>query len=569
MPHRMRTPTMAPRRARAHDFRRRYRLTCAALAVLAGLLLARAADVQIIHHHFYRHQAEARMLRHHPLRAHRGTLYDRHGIVIAGSAPVASLWIDPRAFFDASGSVEQLASVLDADATVLTRLLARNRQRRFVYLPGFRRGDPARLEALQARAPIGVHLQQEFKRFYPQSELFAQTVGITDIEGRGLEGLERLFDARLSGQAGYRDVIIDRKGRPVELRDRGCPARPGEDIVLSLDSRMQHILQAGLGPAVQRYGAAAASIVVLEVGTGQILAMANWPTYNSNAPGTGAADARRNRAVTDVFEPGSTVKPFTVAAALATGVITSASTFDTHPGWIRNGRFTTRDYRDLGVLDTSDVLKKSSNVGISLISHRLSREQLHAMFAALGAGHVSGSGFPGERNGVLAAPAAWSGTSKQTLAYGYGLSMTTLQLANAYATLANHGLRVQPTFEHGRATAVSRAMPANVADQVMDMIATTTEPGGTATRARISGYAIAGKTGTARKAAAGGYARHYMSLFAGVIPARHPRYAVAVVVDDPDARRGGYGGGAVAAPIFSELMGRVLHLQDIAPDAPR
>lgn len=568
MPSRMHHTRVSPRRTRTHDFRRRYRLACATLAILAGLLLARAADVQIIHRAFYLHQAEARMLRHHPLRAHRGTLYDRQGVVVAGSAPVASLWIDPKAFFDASGSVEQLASVLDTDATLLAGLLARNRQRRFVYLPGFRRGDPARIEALHARAPAGVHVQQEFKRFYPQSDMFAQIVGVTDIEGHGVEGLERLFDARLAGRAGYRDVIIDRKGRPVELRDRGRPAQAGEDIRLSLDSRMQHALHAGLGAAVQRHGAAAASIVVLEVGSGQILAMANWPSYNNNLPGAGAADAHRNRAVTDVFEPGSTVKPFTVAAALAAGVISAGSTFDTHPGWIRNGRFTTRDYRDLGVLDTTQVLKKSSNVGISLISRRLSREQLHAMLAALGAGQASGSGFPGERDGVLADPAAWSGTSKQTLAYGYGLSMTTLQLANAYATLANDGLRVQPTFERDRATPVMRAIPADVARQVMAMLATTSEAGGTATRARITGYTLAGKTGTARKAVAGGYARRYMSLFAGLVPAQHPRYAIAVVVDDPDGRRGGYGGGAVAAPIFSELVGRMLHLQEVPPDAP-
>ncbi|MEJ1140993.1 peptidoglycan D,D-transpeptidase FtsI family protein [Stenotrophomonas maltophilia] len=562
----VRNRSLSPRAARGHDFRRRYRLTCAALVAMGGLLLARAADVQIIHHRFYLRQAEARMLRHHPLRAHRGTLYDRHGTVIAGSAPVASLWIDPSEFFDASGSVEALATALDADAAALVRLLARDRKRRFVYLPGFRRGDPTTLEALLAKAPTGVHLQREFKRFYPQSDLFAQVIGITDIEGHGVEGLERMFETRLAGRAGYRDVIIDRKGRPVELRDRGRPARAGEDIVLSLDSRMQYTLHAGLGPAAQRHGAAAASVVVLEVGSGQVLAMVNWPTYNNNNPGAGPINARRNRAVTDVFEPGSTVKPFTVAAALDAGVITTTSSFNTHPGWIRNGRFTTRDYRDLGVLDTTEVLKKSSNVGISLISRRLSNDQLHDMFAALGAGHPTGSGFPGERSGTLADTHAWSGTSKQTMAYGYGLSMTTLQLANAYATLANHGMRVQPTFELGQSPARTRAIPAHVAEQVLSMLATTSGPGGTATRARIIGYPIAGKTGTARKASAGGYARRYTSLFAGLVPADHPRYAVAVVVDDPDARLGGYGGGAVAAPIFSELIGRVLHLTDIAPE---
>ncbi|KAF1017067.1 MAG: Peptidoglycan D,D-transpeptidase FtsI [Stenotrophomonas maltophilia] len=341
-PHGARRPAQRTAGSR-YDVRIRFRLVCAAMAMMGVALVLRAADVQVINRGFYMKEAEARMLHRRSLRAHRGTLYDRNGVVIAGSAPVASLWLDPREFNEAGGTPQALAAATSIDVQQLAALLRRHRHRRFVYLPGYRRRDPDQLARVAAAAPAGVHSRQEFRRFYPQAEHFAQLVGTTNIEGKGQEGLELVMEARLAGHPGHQEVIADRLGRAVELHGAGQPAVPGEDIHLTVDARMQYAIYTGLQAAMDEFGAAAASVVVLEIGSDEVIAMVNWPSYNNNRPTEGNSGVRRNRAVTDVFEPGSTVKPFTVSAALDAGVVTPSTVFDTSPGWIQNGCFVTRD----------------------------------------------------------------------------------------------------------------------------------------------------------------------------------------------------------------------------------
>jgi len=304
------------------------------------------------------------------------------------------------------------------------------------------------------------------------------------------------------------------------------------------------------------------------VATGEVLAMANLPTYNNNRVTGENRDAHRNRALTDLLEPGSTMKPITVAAGLEKGVISPTSTFNTSPGWIPNGRFRTSDFRNYGVLDTTGILTKSSNVGSAMIVHKLENQYFYDFVRGFGYGQSTGSGFPGEAAGLFPDPSRWSGTSKQGMSYGYGLSVTPMQIAHAYATLGNHGRSITPTFVKGHVGESRQVVSAAVADEVVRMMQTVTEPGGTGTRAAILGYHVAGKSGTARKASGGGYARRYLAFFAGLVPVENPRFAMAVVIDDPDTSKGGstYGGGYVSAPVFQRVMDGALRLMDVPPD---
>jgi cell division protein FtsI (penicillin-binding protein 3) len=306
--------------------------------------------------------------------------------------------------------------------------------------------------------------------------------------------------------------------------------------------------------------------VVLDVATGEVLAMVNLPTFNPNSVGTSPRDAHRNRAVTDLLEPGSTIKPLTVAAGLEAGAITPASLFDTNPGWIPNGRYRTTDTHNYGVLDTTGVIRKSSNIGAAMIAKRLGDRQFYEFMRRFGYGSVTGSGFPGEAAGLFPAPDRWSGTSKQTMSYGYGLNATPLQIATAYAALGNGGLLHQPSFVKDQHNPPKRVLDANIAGDVLRMMQTVTEPGGTATQAAILGYHVAGKTGTSRKASAGGYSRRYIGYFAGLVPVDKPRFSMVVAINDPDPSRKGYYGGLVSAPVFRNVMEGALRLMDVSPD---
>ena len=362
-------------------------------------------------------------------------------------------------------------------------------------------------------------------------------------------------------------MIRDRRGRIVENVDLVQPATPGRDLTLSIDRRIQYLAYRELKQQVLETGASSGSAVVLDIATGEVLAMANVPSFNPNAVESGQRDAHRNRAVTDLIEPGSTMKPLTVAAALEAGVITPHTLFNTSPGWIPNGKYRTTDTHNYGTLDTTGVIRKSSNVGASLIAKRLSNQQFYDFARRFGYGSSTHSGFPGEAAGLLPTPDRWSGTTKQTMSYGYGLSVTPLQIAHAYAALANGGMMHEPTFVKGQATPERRVLSQQLAHEVVKMMQTVTEPGGTATQASILGYHVAGKTGTARKASGGGYSRNYVAFFAGLVPVDNPRFAMAVVISDPDPSRGhGYYGGLISAPVFRNVMEGALRLMDVPPD---
>jgi cell division protein FtsI (penicillin-binding protein 3) len=393
-------------------------------------------------------------------------------------------------------------------------------------------------------------------------------LGFTNIDDRGQEGVELAFDDWLRGKPGLKKVIRDRRGRIVENVDLVQPATPGRDLTLSIDRRIQYLAYRDLKQKVLETGAASGSAVVLDIATGEVLAMANVPSFNPNAVESGNRDSHRNRAVTDLFEPGSTMKPLTVAAALEAGVITPHTLFDTSPGWIPNGRYRTTDTHNYGTLDTTGVIRKSSNVGASLIARRLTDRQFYDFAHRFGYGQSTHSGFPGEAAGLLPTPDRWSGTTKQTMSYGYGLSVTPLQVARAYAALANGGTMHDPTFVKGQATPTTQVLTPQLAHEIVKMMQTVTEPGGTATRAAILGYHVAGKTGTARVASGGGYSNKYVSFFAGLVPVDNPRFAMAVVINEPDTSKGWSfgGGGYVSAPVFHDVMEGALRLMDVPPD---
>jgi cell division protein FtsI (penicillin-binding protein 3) len=394
----------------------------------------------------------------------------------------------------------------------------------------------------------------------------AHVLGYTNIDDRGQEGLELAFDGWLTGKPGAQRVIRDAHGRIVENVDLVRAAEPGRDLTLSIDRRVQYLTYRELKRALLETGASSASAVVLDIATGEVLAMANLPSYNPNAVDGSHRDAHRNRAVTDVVEPGSTMKPVTIAAGLAAGVVTPDTLINTNPGWMPNGRYRTTDTSNHGVLTVTGVITKSSNVGAAKIANMLPNQQFYDFVHGFGYGSAPHSGFPGESSGVLSPPSRWSGTTKQAMAYGYGLSATPLQIAEVYATLANGGRMIAPTFVKGQRNEPRQVLDARIAHEVMKMMQTVTEPGGTATQAAILGYHVAGKTGTARMASGGGYSRRYISLFAGVVPVDNPRFSMVVVVSEPDPSRRGYYGGSVSGPVFHNVMQGALRLMDVPPD---
>ena len=399
-------------------------------------------------------------------------------------------------------------------------------------------------------------------------EAASHVLGFTGIDDTGQEGLELAFDDVLSGEAGARRVIKDRVGRIVESLDRVRSAYPGRDVVLSIDRRIQSLAYRALLNGVQRHRARAGSAVVLDVRTGEVLAIANQPSFNPNDRGDRSSRSYRNRAVTDQIEPGSTIKPFTVAAALQAEIVRPDSVLDTRPGFLKVGRHTVWDVRNHGVIDVRKVIKKSSNVGAGMLALKLPPGDLWHMFDQIGFGTSTGSGFPGEASGTLTDAGDWGEIHRVTLSFGYGLSATPLQLARAYAAFGNGGVLPEVGFlKTNRVSSASPAMSASVAAQLRAMLEEVVEPGGTGQRAQVDGYRVGGKTGTTRKAEAGGYSRdRYHSVFAGLVPMSDPRLSVVVVVDEPGGDE--YYGGVVAAPVFSDIVAGSLRVLGVAPDDP-
>jgi len=534
------------------------------MAVAVGGLVWRAVDLQLLHKEFLQGQGDARHLRVVSMPAHRGMITDRNGEPLAISTPVDSIWANPRDLLEARGEWKQLAKALDVDRAWLKARIEHNANREFVYLK--RHVPPPVAEQVLALGIPGVSAQREYRRYYPTGEVAGHLLGFTNVDDEGQEGVELRFDQQLRGTPGSMRVVRDRLGRIVETVERLSEPVPGRDIALSIDRRIQYLAYRELKAAVQMNHAKAGSAVVLDVQTGEVLAMVNQPTFNPNNREGLRSERYRNRAVTDQYEPGSTVKPFTVAMALESGQYQPSTPIDTTPGTLRVGPNTIRDVHDYGLIDVSTVIIKSSNVGAGKLALALPAEQLWRKFTQVGLGSATGIDFPGEAGGSLPDYHRWYPIDRVTFSFGYGLSVSTLQLARAYAAIASGGvLKPVSLVPVSQPPAGERVMSEKIAQQLIPMLEGAASEKGTGGAARVAGYRVAGKTGTVRKSAAGGYAEDsYFSLFAGMIPASHPRLVMVVMINDP--RGDAFYGGAVAAPVFGRVMGGAVRLLDIEPD---
>lgn len=537
------------------------------LAAMAVVVLGRAWQLQVHEQDFLVKQGVARHQRTIPVPASRGRILDRNGSPLAVSTPISSVWAEPQKLRAKADAVPQLARVLDLEQERLQATLDRaSATSEFMYVA--RHVDPRLADQVADLKIEGVHLQREFRRYYPAGEVASHVLGATNIDDRGIEGMESLWDELLAGTSGSRRVMRDLKGRAFSEVEYVERERPGGELVLSLDRRIQYLAFRELKRAVEAHGALSGSVVVLRAQTGEVLALANQPSFNPNAPAAQRDAGRRNRAVTDPLEPGSTIKPFTIAAALELGVVDGEQVIDTTPGTYRVGRLEVRDFRDYGALSLEDILKKSSNVGVTKVSLGADPAKMWEVLDEFGFGRDTGSLFPGENFGVLRHGSNWRRIEQATIAYGYGLSATPLQLARAYAALGNDGLLPEISFlkrddpdYRGR-----RVLEPDVARTVRRMLESVVEPGGTGERARVAGYRVAGKTGTSRKPAPGGYRDDkYYAFFAGMAPASKPELVVVVLIDEPSGQQ--YYGGEVAAPAFASIMAGSLRVLGAPMDA--
>ncbi|MCX7897380.1 MAG: penicillin-binding protein 2 [Rhodocyclaceae bacterium] len=542
----------------------RARLVHALLALGAVALLIRAFYLQAVEKDFLIGKGEARYERVIEIPATRGRILDRHGEVLAVSTPVKSVWAIPEDARLTPAQQRQLARLIELDERELARRLASERD--FVYLK--RQISPELAERVAQLQLPGIHLANEYRRYYPAGEVTAHVLGFTGADDIGLEGIELAFQSQLAGKAGSRRVIKDRRGRIVEDVESLRPPQDGRDIVLALDTRIQYLAYARLKEAVSEHRARAGAIVVLDAKTGEVLALAGIPSFNPNKRSELAGAPLRNRAITDTYEPGSTFKPFTVALALEEGRVRFDTPIQTAPGRLSIGPATISDAHPHGLLSVAQVIQKSSNVGAAKIALDLPAEKMWAMFAALGFGKPVGIGFPGEATGRLRPWKRWRPIEQATMAYGHGISVSLLQLARAYQVFARDGdyLPLSLTRIEGTPPAGARVFSPDTAREMRKMLEMAVEAGGTAPRAQVAGYRVAGKTGTAHKLEGGAYANKYVSSFVGFAPASDPRLIVAVMIDEPSAGR--YYGGEVAAPVFSQVMAQALRLYGVPPDAP-
>jgi cell division protein FtsI (penicillin-binding protein 3) len=529
-------------------------------------ILGRAFYLQLYHRDFLQNQGNVRYLRNLEIPAHRGMILDRNGEVLAVSSPVDSVWANPGDVLAHGTQLPALADLLGLDSVALEKRLGERQDREFMYV---RRHLPPHLAQHVIGLGIpGINLQREYRRYYPTAEVTSHLLGSTNIDDVGQEGLERVFEQWLQGVSGSKRVIKDRLGRVVGDVESIQVQQPGKKLFLSIDRRVQYLAYRALKAAVIKHRAQGAAAVVLDVHSGEILAMVNQPAGNPNNRHALKPALLRNRAVTDVFEPGSTLKPFTVALALERKAYTPTTFVDTAPGYLRVGRHVVRDVHNYGRLDVAHVISKSSNVGTSKIALSLPRDELWALYAKLGFGQPTGSGFPGEQAGSMSHFSTWGDFEYATHAFGYGVSVTALQLAQAYGVLAADGVR-RPLSLLRRDRPVEseeRLLSAETCRQIRAMLELAVGPKGTGSKAMVPNYRVAGKTGTVHKIIDGRYAPHrYVSLFAGMVPASRPRLVMVIAVDDPKGKH--YYGGLVAAPIFSTVMTGALRLLNVTPDA--
>ncbi|WP_162130467.1 peptidoglycan D,D-transpeptidase FtsI family protein [Pseudomonas sp. GM84] len=546
----------------------RFRVVIGLLALMVGAIAWRIIDLQVVDRDFLKGQGDARSLRHIPIPAHRGLVTDRNGEPLAVSTPVTTLWANPKEMQASKERWPQLAAALGQNAQQLTERLTQQASKEFIYLVRGLTPEQGQ-HVLDLKVP-GVYGLEEFRRFYPAGDVTAHMVGFTDLDDHGREGVELAYDEWLAGVPGKRQVIKDRRGRLIKDIQVTKNAKAGKTLALSIDLRLQYLATRELRNAIAEQDAKAGSLVIMDVKTGEVLAMVNQPTYNPNNRRSMFPAAMRNRAIIDVFEPGSTVKPITMSAALQSGRWKPTDKVEVYPGTLQIGRYTIRDVsRSEGpILDLTGILINSSNVGMSKIAFDIGGEAIYRVMSQVGLGQYTGLGFPGERVGNLPNHREWRKAETATLSYGYGVSVTALQLVHAYAALANDGKMVPLSIlKVDKTPEAVQAIPKETAETVQSMLQQVIEAPRGVFRAQVPFYHVAGKSGTARKATVGskGYTENaYRSLFAGFGPMSDPRYAIVVVIDEPS--KGGYFGGLVSAPVFSKVMSGTLRLMNVPPD---
>lgn len=537
------------------------------IAVLLGFaaLLGRGVYLQSFHKRFLQEKGDARYNRTLVLPSQRGKITDRHGELLAISSPVESIWANPSDVKIDGNQTKKIADLLSLKLDVVNKKLA-NSEREFVYLK--RRVSPELAAEVMRLGVPGVYLQREYKRYYPAGEVTAHLVGFTGIDDQGQEGFELTMNKTLSGKSGSRKVIKDRAGHIIEDLEAVKVPQDGHDVVLSIDRRIQYLAHRELAKAVDKFKAKAGAAIVLDAKTGEVLAMANVPTYNPNNP-VNIQGKSRNRAITDTFEPGSTMKTVTAAAALESGLYQSETKIQTAPGRMTIGSATIHDAHAHGVLTVSEIIQKSSNIGSAKMALSLDKQYMWGVFNLIGFGTKTRIGFPGEASGRLRDFKTWRPIEQATMSYGHGISVTLLQLARAYTVFANDGeLKPVSLLKLKEAPVGTQVFSPATAHAVKDMLELVVLPGGTALRAQVLGYRVAGKTGTTHKLSPqGGYEKDkYVGSFVGMAPASNPRLIMAVMIDDPSS--GEYYGGTVAAPVFSAVMADTLRMLAIPQDAP-
>lgn len=539
---------------------------CIALTVIGAAIVVKLVSLYTYDKEFLQSQGDKRTIRTMQVPGHRGLITDRNGEALAVSAPVATVWANPKKIDISDPKLKRLAKILGRKNQDVSGRIKQNINKGFIYIK--RQISPDLAEQVIALNIKGINVDREYKRFYPAGEVATHLVGFTGIDGSGQEGIELAYNEALLGSSGKKIVMQDRLGRVIKNIKLVEEPESGKDVALSIDLRLQYLAYKELKSAVKSHKADSASVVVLDVKTGEVLAMANQPSYNPNNRSVLTGEQLRNRALTDVFEPGSTVKPFTIVAALMSGKYQRDSVVDTSPGYIYVKGKRIKDFRDYGKMPLTKIITKSSNVGVTKLALSLEEDSMHNLFSNVGIGQLPSTGFPGERSGQLPYYGQRNVIERAVMSYGYGLSVTPIQLVQAYGVLANHGVKMPvsllKTSEHAKGI---RIIPEQIADDVVAMMETTTQKdkGGTGRKAAIFGYSVAGKTGTARKASKGGYDEDkHISVFAGITPASDPQIAVVVMVNNPKGQE--YSGGGVAAPIFSRVTAGALRMLNISPD---
>jgi cell division protein FtsI (penicillin-binding protein 3) len=537
--------------------------------MLGGFLLAvivlgwRLVDLQVVDNDFLQKQGDVRTIRVEAIDAHRGVISDRYGEPLAVSTPVQTIWANPSEVDPNEARLANLARLLDISEADLRERLQNYSGREFIYLR--RKVQPSLSKRVMALDIDGVYTRQEYRRYYPAGEVTAHVVGFTNIDETGQEGLELSYNEWLSGESGRKRVLKDNRGRIIKDLTLIRDARPGHGLELSIDLRLQYLAYRELKAVVQAQSARGGTLVMLDVNTGEVLAMVNQGSYNPNDRNQLTPENLRNKAITDLFEPGSTMKPIAMAAALETGKYSVNTTIDTSPGYRRFGRFTIRDHRNYGVINLTDIIAKSSNVGISKIATDIGGDTIRDLYARVGIGQPTGVGFPGEAIGVLPSPPKWRPVEEATLAYGYGLSVNALQLAQAYMVIANGGIRYPLSLlKLDGEPQGQRVLSEKVAHEVRNMLHEVITHG-TGSRAQPGFYSAGGKTGTVHLVGKHGYEdSQYKAIFAGMAPIENPRIVAVVAVDAPQS--GEYYGGEVAAPVFARVVSDALRLLNVKPE---